>query len=190
MSEIPRVSVSLIVLIPAGSLMIVAVVVVIFCICKKCRKTDQVHTVQIREDEKTCVVMSLHPSFNEKDTNIAVSQMEISRNCQSLGANLASVRNKPENGFLLSLLPSPSTHAWIGANDAVQDGHWLWSDGSVFLFTHWCSGEPNNYQQHPENCLEINHISNRCWNDASCSNSLPYICGKDLYDCDSAPRIL
>ncbi|XP_077083163.1 ladderlectin-like [Siphateles boraxobius] len=75
------------------------------------------------------------------------------RNCQSLGANLASVRNKLENDFLLSLLP-PSTRAWIGAHDAVQDGHWLWSDGSVFLYTHWRTGEPNNYQR-PENCLEI-----------------------------------
>ncbi|CAM4660612.1 unnamed protein product [Leuciscus chuanchicus] len=37
---VPPVSVSLIVLISAGSLMIVAAVV-IFCICRKCRKTDQ-----------------------------------------------------------------------------------------------------------------------------------------------------
>ncbi|XP_077083159.1 ladderlectin-like [Siphateles boraxobius] len=41
------------------------------------------------------------------------------KNCQSLGANLASVRNKLENNFLLSLLPS-STRTWAGANDAVQ----------------------------------------------------------------------
>ncbi|XDV24088.1 hypothetical protein PO909_028357, partial [Leuciscus waleckii] len=37
---VPPVSVSLIVLISAGSLLIVAAVV-IFCICRKCRKTDQ-----------------------------------------------------------------------------------------------------------------------------------------------------
>jgi len=30
------------------------------------------------------------------------------------------VHNKLENKFLLSLLPSPSTRTWIGANDAVQ----------------------------------------------------------------------
>ncbi|XDV24083.1 hypothetical protein PO909_028354, partial [Leuciscus waleckii] len=38
---VPPVSVSLIVLISAGSLMIVATVVGIFCVYKKCRKTDQ-----------------------------------------------------------------------------------------------------------------------------------------------------
>ncbi|XP_039538836.1 ladderlectin-like [Pimephales promelas] len=101
------------------------------------------------------------------------------RNCQSLGANLASVRNKLENGFLLSLLPTPSTRAWIGANDAVQDGHWLWSDGSVFLYTHWCSGQPDHTGGF-ENCLEINYLSDRCWNDGSCSSSLSSICVKDL----------
>ncbi|XP_039519537.1 ladderlectin-like isoform X1 [Pimephales promelas] len=105
------------------------------------------------------------------------------KNCQSLGANLASVRNELENDFLLSLLPSPSTRTWIGAHDAVQDGRWLWSDGSAFSYTNWCSGEPNNYQQHPEDCLEINFTSDCCWNDESCSTSLSYICVLDVCDC-------
>ncbi|KAG1946365.1 ladderlectin [Pimephales promelas] len=82
------------------------------------------------------------------------------RNCQSLGANLASVRNKLENKFMLSLLPS-TTRTWIGGHDAVQEGHWLWSDGTVFLYTNWWSGEPNNAgvpenYQGAEDCLEIN----------------------------------
>ncbi|XP_039538835.1 C-type mannose receptor 2-like [Pimephales promelas] len=110
------------------------------------------------------------------------------RNCQSLGANLASVHNKLENKFLLSLLPSPSTRTWIGANDAVQGGHWLWSDGSVFLYTHWCSGEPSI--QRPENCLEINFTSDRCWNNEPCSHSLSYICVKDLSDCLADPQFI
>ncbi|XP_077081594.1 galactose-specific lectin nattectin-like [Siphateles boraxobius] len=101
------------------------------------------------------------------------------RNCQSLGANLASVSNKPVNDFLLTLLPSPSTRAWIGGHDAVQEGHWLWRDGSVFLYTHWCGGEPDNYKG-AEHCLEINFTSDRCWNDAPCSTSLSYICAKDM----------
>ncbi|KAG1949139.1 ladderlectin-like [Pimephales promelas] len=104
------------------------------------------------------------------------------RNCQSLGANLASVSNKLENKFLLRLLPSPSTRTWIGAHDAVQDGHWLWSDGSVFSFTNWCSGEPNNAGV-PEDCLEINFTADRCWNDVPCSISLSYICVLDMCDC-------
>ncbi|XP_051718654.1 galactose-specific lectin nattectin-like isoform X2 [Ctenopharyngodon idella] len=100
------------------------------------------------------------------------------RNCQSLGANLASVRNKLENNFLLSLLPTSVTRSWVGAHDGVQEGQWFWSDGTPFLYTNWCSGEPNN--QRPENCLEINWTSNRCWNDAPCSILKSYLCVKDL----------
>ncbi|XP_056109128.1 ladderlectin-like isoform X3 [Rhinichthys klamathensis goyatoka] len=107
------------------------------------------------------------------------------RNCQSLGANLASVRNNLENKFLLSLLPSSSTRAWVGGHDAVQEGQWLWSDGTVFSYTNWWTGEPNNAgfpdnHQGAENCLEINYSSDRCWNDVPCSASFPYICVKDL----------
>ncbi|XP_051552172.1 putative nuclease HARBI1 [Myxocyprinus asiaticus] len=39
---------------------------------------------------------------------------------------------------------------------APVDGEWLWSDGSKFVYTKCCSGEPNNYQNVPEDCLEIN----------------------------------
>ncbi|XP_077081473.1 SLAM family member 5-like [Siphateles boraxobius] len=46
--SVPPVSVSLIVLISAGSLMIVVAVVGIFCICRKCRKT-----VQTQEEDRT-----------------------------------------------------------------------------------------------------------------------------------------
>ncbi|XP_056109125.1 ladderlectin-like [Rhinichthys klamathensis goyatoka] len=105
------------------------------------------------------------------------------RNCQSLGANLASVHKKRENDFLLRLSPSST---WIGANDAVQDGHWMWSDGTVFLYSHWCAGEPNNANG-VENCLEMNFSSKRCWNDIGCFHSRPYICAKDLRDRHASP---
>ncbi|XP_067249306.1 galactose-specific lectin nattectin-like [Chanodichthys erythropterus] len=107
----------------------------------------------------------------------SVNWITAERNCQGLGANLASVRNKPENDFLLGLLPSSSTRAWIGAHDGKQEGQWLWTDGSVYDFTNWCSGEPNNLDT--ENCLEINFTSKRCWNDETCADQMGYICVTD-----------
>ncbi|KAK7140341.1 hypothetical protein R3I94_012833 [Phoxinus phoxinus] len=78
----------------------------------------------------------------------------------------------------MELLPSSSTISWIGADDAVQDGEWLWSDGTVFDYTNWCFEEPNN-SGGPENCLEINWTSNHCWNDASCTSTKNYVCVLD-----------
>ncbi|XP_048020751.1 ladderlectin-like isoform X2 [Megalobrama amblycephala] len=101
------------------------------------------------------------------------------RSCQSLDANLASVHHKLENDFLLSLLPSSSSRSWIGAHDGIKDGQWLWSDGSVYDFTNWCSKEPNN-DKGQETCLELTYTSNRCWNDLPSSFKTGYICAIDL----------
>ncbi|XP_065145804.1 galactose-specific lectin nattectin-like [Paramisgurnus dabryanus] len=101
------------------------------------------------------------------------------KNCQSVGANLASVRGTEENNFLLSLLSYPDTRVWIGGHDGEIEGQWLWSDGSQFHFTNWCPGEPNNNDVN-EHCLEINFSNTRCWNDAPCSYTISYICAKPL----------
>ncbi|XP_065145822.1 galactose-specific lectin nattectin-like [Paramisgurnus dabryanus] len=100
------------------------------------------------------------------------------KNCQSVDANLASVRNIVENNFLLSVLAA-DTSVWIGGHDAAVEGQWLWTDGSQFDFTNWCSGQPDNFQGN-ENCLEINYTTNRCWNDQPCSVRFRYICAKPL----------
>ncbi|XP_048017801.1 ladderlectin-like [Megalobrama amblycephala] len=99
------------------------------------------------------------------------------RNCQSLGANLASVHNKLEHNFLLGMLPSSDTRSWVGGHDGVQDGQWLWTDGTAFSYTNWCPGEPNNSLQ-PETCLDINNSHYHCWNDAPCSILKSYFCAK------------
>uniref|UniRef100_A0A8C0Y7M3 C-type lectin domain-containing protein n=1 Tax=Cyprinus carpio carpio TaxID=630221 RepID=A0A8C0Y7M3_CYPCA len=76
------------------------------------------------------------------------------RNCIALHANLASVHNEQENDFLIGLLPSSTTRCWLGVQDAVEEGQWLWSDGTPYDYSNWCSNEPNNLNV--ENCGEIN----------------------------------
>ncbi|XP_073675634.1 galactose-specific lectin nattectin-like [Garra rufa] len=110
----------------------------------------------------------------------SVNWVTAERNCQKEDANLASVRSKLENDFLLSLLPSSSTRCWIGAHDGEQEGQWLWNDGTFYSYTNWCTGEPNNHNPGPEHCVEISVSSNHCWNDESCSTLMGYVCAKDL----------
>uniref|UniRef100_A0A9J8DJ99 C-type lectin domain-containing protein n=1 Tax=Cyprinus carpio carpio TaxID=630221 RepID=A0A9J8DJ99_CYPCA len=87
------------------------------------------------------------------------------RNCQSLYANLVSVHSKPEHDFLLSLLPSSIT-CWAGGHDGEQEGQWVWSDGTAYDSTNWCSAEPNNVGAGGENCIEIITLS--CKNAVFC----------------------
>uniref|UniRef100_A0A672SVT4 C-type lectin domain-containing protein n=1 Tax=Sinocyclocheilus grahami TaxID=75366 RepID=A0A672SVT4_SINGR len=88
----------------------------------------------------------------------SVNWITAERNCQSLDANLVSVHNKPEHDFLLSLWPS-SIICWAGGHDGEQEGQWVWSDGTAFDYTYWCSGEPNNVGVGGENCVEIITLS-------------------------------
>ncbi|KAK7168503.1 hypothetical protein R3I93_004728 [Phoxinus phoxinus] len=72
-----------------------------------------------------------------------------------------------------------TTRNWIGGHDAVQDGQWMWTDGSVFDYNYWCSGQPDN-AVNKENVLEIN-FGNNCWNDFFKEAQLAYICARTLY---------
>ncbi|XP_073710910.1 ladderlectin-like [Misgurnus anguillicaudatus] len=102
------------------------------------------------------------------------------KNCEALDANLASVRNKVLNDFLLSLIPAGTqSGTWIAGQDGEVDGQWLWSDGSEFDYVNWCANEPNNAGG-PENCIVINVGSNHCWNDMACSLTTSYICAQPM----------
>ncbi|KAI7789584.1 ladderlectin-like isoform X1 [Triplophysa rosa] len=107
----------------------------------------------------------------------AVDWVTAEKNCQSLDANLASVRSKAQNEFLLSLVPA-NTNVWIGGHDAEMEKQWLWTDGSPFDYTNWCNTEPNN-KDGSEHCLELNWTKNRCWNDGTCATLKGYICAQN-----------
>nr|XP_055046135.1 galactose-specific lectin nattectin-like [Misgurnus anguillicaudatus] len=109
----------------------------------------------------------------------SVNWVTAEKNCQSVDANLASVRSTVEHNFLLSLIVPPTTSTWVGGHDGEIEGQWLWSDGSQFVFTNWCSPQPDSYAGR-ENCMEINISATHCWNDAQCSTTMGYICAKSL----------
>ncbi|XP_071315774.1 ladderlectin-like isoform X1 [Trachinotus anak] len=102
------------------------------------------------------------------------------RNCQSMGANLASVHSVQEYSKLQRLIfivTHDYKETWIGGSDAQGERIWFWSDGSRFHYSHWCQGEPNNSggRQH---CLQMNFGAAKCWDDVECSRHRPSICVK------------
>ncbi|KAF3860155.1 hypothetical protein F7725_000410 [Dissostichus mawsoni] len=82
---------------------------------------------------------------------------DIKKSCTALGGNLASIQTSVEYLFIRQLVKTATGKnklSWVGGNDGVKDGVWLWSDGSNFKFGGWAKGEPNG--QGKENCMEIN----------------------------------
>ncbi|XP_041841829.1 ladderlectin-like isoform X2 [Melanotaenia boesemani] len=105
------------------------------------------------------------------------------KNCWSMGANLASVLSADEYHWLQKLIADRS-HAhpetFLGGTDATHEGNWWWTDGSSFLFSYWCRGEPNNARGR-QHCLQMNHSDKKCWDDWDCRNHLPSICAKKIW---------
>ncbi|KAK2817702.1 hypothetical protein Q7C36_021635 [Tachysurus vachellii] len=107
------------------------------------------------------------------------SWAEAERYCQGLGGNLASVHSNQTQSLLKKMgkMSGSYKRTWIGAQDATQDSWWLWSDGSVFDFSAWHSGEPNHAGQQ-EHCVEMNYGDEVLWNDAKCNTKLFFVCQK------------
>ncbi|XDV11360.1 hypothetical protein PO909_000323 [Leuciscus waleckii] len=105
--------------------------------------------------------------------------IDAERFCLQYDGNLASVHSLEEYAVIHDLIRSEtqaSMRAWIGGHDAVQEGVWLWSDGTEMNFQMWAPGEPNNLDGH-ENCLEMN-LDYVKWNDDTCSKNKPFVCVK------------
>uniref|UniRef100_A0A3B5PZ43 C-type lectin domain-containing protein n=1 Tax=Xiphophorus maculatus TaxID=8083 RepID=A0A3B5PZ43_XIPMA len=102
------------------------------------------------------------------------------RDCLSLGAQLASVHSFLEHHQIQNLISESgggNQETWIGASDAEENSIWFWSDGTIFQFTSWCGGQPNNAGG-KQSCVVMNHSVNACWNDEQCTASRPYVCVK------------
>ncbi|KAI3357009.1 hypothetical protein L3Q82_003640 [Scortum barcoo] len=102
------------------------------------------------------------------------------RFCTSLCGNLASIRSAVDYGFMRQLIyQATNSHktTWVGGNDAVKEGVWMWSDGTNFVFSDWGKGEPNNLGG--ENCMEINLGGQDYVNDSKCNNKRSFLCAKD-----------
>ncbi|XP_077058631.1 galactose-specific lectin nattectin-like [Siphateles boraxobius] len=113
--------------------------------------------------------------------------MDAEKTCSQLNGNLASVHSRAEHDFIHELVISKTemmtTRTWIGGNDRVQEGDWVWSDGSKMNYQEWGFGEPNN-SGGVEHCIDMNtkiiirHIlfHHGSWNDDACYKKKPFVC--------------
>ena len=109
--------------------------------------------------------------------------------CQSDPAGtgeLASIPDQATNDFLKSL-PSVVSFAWVGGTDSdnqgthdSSEGNWKWSDGTVWGYESWGSGQPSDTNSRND-YLAFNAGS---WNDlGSYQNDdvLSFLCQYDAF---------
>jgi hypothetical protein len=124
------------------------------------------------------------PFDSESDEELSWSDAE--KKCVGLGGHLASAHDEATNELLKAVVAKTNftnDTTWLGLNDIALEGAWKWSDGSVFDFTAWAGGQPNNWDncwfgECPQNCVAIGDpmIGFGGWDDLECDDSHRYIC--------------
>ncbi|MGZ3450745.1 MAG: C-type lectin domain-containing protein [Polyangiales bacterium] len=102
--------------------------------------------------------------FCERDANWE----EARTTCQFAGLDLAVIDDAAENDFLTkAIAPASSSDFYIGLNDQVKEGDYVWVDGTKPGYTHWAPLEPNDF--FGEDCSIIQ--KDGTWNDVDCTSS-------------------
>uniref|UniRef100_A0A8D3DPN4 C-type lectin domain-containing protein n=1 Tax=Scophthalmus maximus TaxID=52904 RepID=A0A8D3DPN4_SCOMX len=104
---------------------------------------------------------------------------ESRRACVAQGADLVVMGSRAEQVFVNGLL-SHGHNAWIGLTDSVQEGTWMWLDGTPVTTTYWQPGQPNSHEGN-QDCGELVKVSLKAegeWNDDGCFGKQVWICEK------------
>ncbi|MED6250335.1 hypothetical protein ATANTOWER_030018 [Ataeniobius toweri] len=102
--------------------------------------------------------------------NTIMNWTNAQRYCRQHYTDLASVRNLQENEQIRTM--KPGVIAWIG----LYRDTWKWSNGNLYLFYYWASGQPNG---ETEKCTSADFSLSGRWKDWSCSLKKAFICYLD-----------
>eukprot|EP00210_Caulerpa_lentillifera_P005931 g5670.t1 len=101
--------------------------------------------------------------------------------CKRDGGQLATIRSLSELAFVAAV--SNPDGSWIGARWNIDNIRWEWIDEKLNHSNlipgteYWAVGEPNNFQNQVEDCVEIDRRgANGNLNDENCYKRLSFIC--------------
>ncbi|XP_019746314.1 galactose-specific lectin nattectin-like [Hippocampus comes] len=104
------------------------------------------------------------------------------RVCNILGGNLASINSALENQVVIEIIRAAAgtfKDTWIGYQDSILEGDFIWTDGSSAGFDDFETGQPNEGVP-PEDCVDI-EASTEQWHDDNCADLSPYVCAKKVH---------
>ncbi|XP_047672736.1 CD209 antigen-like protein C isoform X2 [Tachysurus fulvidraco] len=112
--------------------------------------------------------------FTTKKTSWSKTREE----CRSKGADLVIINSREEQEYISRVFAG---EAWIGLHDTVQEGKWMWVDGTAVTTEFWWQGEPNDYDRN-EDCAATGSRFAKdeltTWADYPCESDLQAICEK------------
>jgi hypothetical protein len=107
--------------------------------------------------------------------------------CEGQGLALATIDSKVQAKALYAATQAArSARWWIGLNDRVEEGRFLWADNSAPSFKYYGKGEPDNYGCN-QDCATIVDGGNGRWHDNHCGHRLPFVCRDRISSADAAP---
>jgi len=93
--------------------------------------------------------------------------------CRVKKGELATIHSAEEDEAIKSILEYDGMNYWIGLSDEVEEGTFVWGDGSKLDYSGFNPGEPNDYGQ-GEDCVQIR--TGAGWNDIPCVYTAPFVC--------------
>ncbi|MHB8519117.1 MAG: FG-GAP-like repeat-containing protein [Limisphaerales bacterium] len=86
----------------------------------------------------------------------------------SLGGHLAAITNAAENSWINQTF-SGYGDLWIGLNDMLSQGTFVWTSNDPSTYSNWSGGEPNNSNGYES---AVRMYGNGTWDDYNPNNSL------------------
>lgn len=98
--------------------------------------------------------------------------------CHNLDGHVVSIHSSEENTFVWELAGSGETDYWLGAVKNSVGGPYEWTDETVFDYTNFLVGEPN---EPGRRCLTTFSGTEK-WQDVNCGLSFvrPFVCKKEI----------
>jgi Lectin C-type domain len=106
-----------------------------------------------------------------------LSWHEAKEACEKAGGHLVIINNASENKYIEKLLAGRD--AWIGCTDEVEEGTWLWVDGSKVTYAGWDPGPPEPNAAWDDEDYGVIRTSEGLWNDSQPGECGAYVCEWD-----------
>ena len=88
--------------------------------------------------------------------------------------------SRKEQEFLNAIFQENSTDFWIGLNDLINEGIFVWTDNSPHRYTNWNVTEASKYNR-SRDCVQMNPQTDEGrWRTASCRQRKGFICETGL----------